>query len=285
MKRDNTFKLITIGSVWLWLSFFVLLSFSMIFIASFLRSSDETVFTLPLTFHNYLEVLSPIYLKIFLKSLHLALVCVFLCLIIGYPFASILAKLDPKYKDFCLLFLMIPFWTSSLIRSYAIIAIIKTKGILNTVLLSLGIIHHPLQLLFTNAAVTIGLVYNLLPFMILPLYSNIEKLDPQLVEAAKDLGANWLTTFRRVTLPLSMPGIISGTILVLLPAMTLFYIPDLLGGAKSMLIGNLIEYQFFIGHNWPQGCAVSILLTLFMAMMLFAYWYSTKGAQEKGAAK
>lgn len=285
MKRDNTFKLVTIGSVWLWLSFFVLLSFTMIVIASFLTPSDETIFSLPLTLHNYTEVLSPIYLKIFLKSLYLAALCVFLCLIIGYPFASILAKLNPKYKDLFLLFLMIPFWTSSLIRSYAIIAIIKTKGILNTVLLALGIIHQPLQLLFTNTAVIIGLVYNLLPFMILPLYANIEKLDPKLVEAARDLGANWFTTFRRVTLPLSMPGIISGTILVILPAMTLFYIPDLLGGAKSLLIGNLIEFQFFIAHNWAQGCAVSILLTLFMGIMLLVYYFASQRAENQGARK
>lgn len=285
MKRNNTFKLVTISAIWLWLSFFVLLSFCMIVIASFLTPSDQTIFALPFTLHNYMQTLSPIYLKIFLKSFYLAILCVIFCLILAYPFASILAKLNPKYKDFLLLLLMIPFWTSSLVRSYAIIAIIKTKGILNTVLIGLGIIHHPLQLLFTNTAVIIGLLYNLLPFMILPLYANIEKLDPKLVEAARDLGANWLTTFRRVTLPLSMPGIISGTILVMLPAMTLFYIPDLLGGAKSLLIGNLIEYQFFIGHNWAQGCAVSILLTLVMGLMLFVYWRSSKGSQNQGAFK
>jgi spermidine/putrescine transport system permease protein len=283
MKHDNQFKFISLTAVWLWLIFFVVVSFLLIILAGFLTPNEQTVFSLPFTWANYAQILTPVYLNIFLKSLWLALICVIGCLIIGYPFAYFLSQAKKTRRDLLLLFLIIPFWTSSLIRSYAIMTLIKTKGILNTVLLALGIIHHPLQLLFTNTAVIIGLIYNLLPFMILPLYANLEKFDPKLIEAATDLGADWFTTFRRIILPLSMPGIISGTILVLLPAMTLFYIPDLLGGAKSLLIGNLIEYQFFIDHNWAEGCAVSTLLTLLMAIMLLLYWRLNRQFDLAGA--
>lgn len=166
---------------------------------------------------------------------------------------------------------IIPFWTSSMIRTYAMMAILKAKGFLNALLLSLHIIHLPLLLLYTNFAVIVGLVYNLLPFMILPLYANIEKLDYRLVDAARDLGANWPTIFRRVIIPLTTPGIMAGIILVFLPAMTLFYIPDIMGGSKSMLLGNLIEDQFQFSNNWPAGSATSIILTVIMALMLMIY--------------
>lgn len=277
MKTDNLFKFISIGALWAWLTFFVVLSFALIILGSFLTANENTMFSLPLSLANYADILTPIYLKIFLKSLWLACICVICCLVIAYPFAYLLTRRHEKERDLLLMLLIIPFWTSSLIRSYAIMALLKTKGILNTMLLTLGIIHQPLQLLFTNTAVLIALIYNLLPFMILPLYANLEKFDNRLIEAAKDLGANGLMIFKRVILPLSMPGIISGTILVLLPAMTLFYIPDLLGGAKSLLIGNLIEYQFFITHNWAEGCAVSVILTLLMTIMLIAYWRMNHG--------
>lgn len=253
----------------------------MTLIASLLTPNEQTIFSLPFTLSNYTQLFNLIYVKIFLKSLYLALLCTSICLLLGYPFAYFLTKTNEKYREFLLILLIIPFWTSSLIRTYAIIAIIKTKGVLNTLLISLGIIHHPLQLLFTNTAVIIGLVYNLLPFMILPLYANLEKHDQSLIEAAKDLGATKFTIFKRITLPLSMPGIISGAILVILPSMTLFYIPDLLGGAKSLLLGNLIEYQFLTAHNWSQGSATSMLLTLLMGLLLIVYWHSMKKTNTK----
>ncbi len=146
---------------------------------------------------------------------------------------------------------------------------------ISSILMALGIIDKPLSLLFTDTAVMIGLVYNLLPFMILPLLTNIERLDNRLVDAARDLGANRFTTFRKIILPLTMPGILSGCILVFLPAMTIFYIPDLLGGSKSILLGNLIQNQFLIAQNWPLGSAISVVFTLMLAILLFIYWRST----------
>ena len=182
-----------------------------------------------------------------------------------------------------MLLVIIPFWTSSLIRSYALIAIIKAKGILNSLLIALGIIHQPLSILFTNSAVIIGLVYNLLPFMILPIMTNVERLDNRLIDAARDLGANRFTTFRKVIIPLTMPGIIAGSILVFLPAMTIFYIPDILGGAKSILLGNLIQNQFLIAENWPMGSAISAILTLVLATLILIYvWVNRARRMESG---
>jgi spermidine/putrescine transport system permease protein len=210
--------------------------------------------------------------SIFVKSIYLAAAIVLICLFIGYPFAYILARTRSRYKSLLLMLVIIPFWTSSLIRTYAVMAILKVQGILNTVLLAGGIIHHPLQILYSNLAVFIGLTYDLLPFMILPLYANIEKLDETLLEAAKDLGAGRARIFLRIILPLTVSGILSGSVLVFLPAMTMFYVPDLLGGAKSLLLGNLIENKFLLVTNWPLGSAISIVLIALMSLMLIAYW-------------
>ncbi|MBS0359649.1 MAG: ABC transporter permease subunit [Proteobacteria bacterium] len=265
----------------IWLTLFGLLPFVLITVASFLSHDSRHLITLPFTFNNYLEILNPIYFKIFEKSFYLAGACTLLCLLLGYPFAYILARTREPYKSLLMLLTIVPFWTSSLIRSYAIMALIKAKGILNGILMALGIIDHPLQLLFSNTAVLLALVYNLLPFMILPLFSSIERLDNRLIEAARDLGANKTTTFLKVIIPLSLPGILAGSILVFLPAMTLFYIPDLLGGSKSMLLGNLIQNQFLLTVNWPLGSATSILLTVMMLILLGIYWHFSKAKDRQ----
>lgn len=280
MKTDNQFRNLSVGIISLWLGIFALFAFLLVFFTSFMSTDPDKIFNWHFTFSNYSTLFSSLYVVVFIKSFYIAGLCSFFCLLLGYPFAYILARKVDKWKDLLLLLLIIPFWTSSLIRSYAMVAILKTKGVLNTILIHLGLIHHPLQLLFTNSAVMIGLVYNLLPFMILPLYANLEKFDQRLIEAAWDLGASKFTTFRKVILPLSLPGIMAGTILVFLPAMTLFYIPDLLGGAKSMLLGNLIENQFLLTHNWPLGSAISVTLTAVMALMLVLQWCFSKNRQE-----
>lgn len=282
MKSDTWFRFVAIGSTWFWLGIFSLLSFLLMLLASIMKQDQEHILYLPFTFNNYALSFSKLYLTIFLRSFYLAGFCTLFCLILAYPFAFLMAKAEKNKRELMMLLLIIPFWTSSLIRSYAMVSLIKTKGLINTALLAVGIIHQPMQLLYTNTAVMIGLVYNLLPFMILPLYANIERLDMRLVEAARDLGANRLTIFKRIIIPLTMPGIIAGCILVLLPAMTLFYIPDLLGGAKSMLLGNLIQYQFLTAHNWPQGAAISMVLTLLMGLMLVTHKLLSHGKDSKG---
>lgn len=280
MKTENGFKTISLSVVWAWMFLFALLPFCLVLGASFLSHSDNSLLELPLTLRNYQQLNNSIYLRIFENSILIAGVATFICLLIGYPFAYIITRMQGYWKSLCLMLVIIPFWTSSLIRSYALIAIIKGKGVLNTMLIALGIIHEPLPLLFTNTAVVIGLVYNLLPFMILPIMTNIERLDHRLVDAARDLGANRFTTFRRVIIPLSMPGIIAGCILVFLPAMTLFYIADILGGAKSILAGNLIQNKFLIAENWPMGATLSIVMTLMLIAMILVYLWSSRGSKQ-----
>lgn len=278
MKHDSDFKYFSLSIIWTWVLVFALLPFGLVTLASFMNHSDKHLIELPFTFMNYMRLQHSIYLKIFKESFYIAGMCTLICLLIGYPFAYIIARMENRFKGLLILLIIIPFWTSSLIRCYSMITILKPKGVINSILLGLGIIDKPLPLLFTDTSVMIGLVYNLLPFMILPLLTNIERLDIRLIDAARDLGANRFTTFRKVILPLTVPGILSGCILVFLPAMTIFYIPDLLGGSKSILLGNLIQNQFLIAQNWPLGSAISIVFTLVLAVLLLIYWRSTRGS-------
>lgn len=280
MKADRLFKWTNIVTIWLWLSIFALLPILLVLITSFLENDPVKLVSWKFTLQNYFALINPLYLKVFLRSFFIAGFCTLICLCLGYPFAYILARFKSKYKNLLLFLVIIPFWTSSLIRTYAIISILKAKGLLNTVLLSLGVIHQPLSILYTGTAVMIGLVYSLLPFMILPLYANIEKLDIQFIDAARDLGANIATIFMRLILPLTLPGIVGGIILVFLPAMSMFYIPDVLGGAKSLLVGNLIQNEFLSAHNWPLGSAVSMVLTLSMGLLLLIYRRVNKIGQQ-----
>lgn len=271
MKNDRLFKIFSIGLLASWLIVFALLPLLSAFGISFLSFDDTRFFRWPLTLSNYAQVFDPLFLHIISRSLWMSVITTAICLLIAYPFAYAISNVKSTLKPLCLCLMIIPFWTSSIIRIYAIMALIKTRGIVNTLLLHLGIIHQPLHMLFTQYAVFIGLVYNLLPYMILPIYTNIEKLDTRLIDAARDLGANRVTIFIKIILPITMPGIIAGVILVFLPTMTLFYIPDLLGGAQSMLLGNLITTQMLTLRNWPLGCATSIVLTLIMLILLGIY--------------
>ncbi len=281
MKTDNSFKAFALSIVWPWLFLFALLPFVLVVLASFLSHSEQHLIDLPFNIDNYVTLFNPLYLRIFEKSFIVAGFATLITLALGYPFAYLIARTQSVWKNFLIFLIIVPFWTSSLIRSYALIAIIKAKGILNSLLIALGIIHEPLSILFTNTAVIIGLVYNLLPFMILPIMTNVERLDDRLVDAARDLGANNFTIFRKIIIPLSMPGIIAGCILVFLPAMTIFYIPDILGGAKSTLLGNLIRNQFLSAQNWPLGSAVSAMLTLMLALLLTIYLWVSRGNKKR----
>jgi spermidine/putrescine transport system permease protein len=275
-KKSSFFKILSINIVWLWLGIFALAPIALTFITSFLTKDTNNIVKFTFTLTNYWELFNHAYINILLQSITLAGTCTIICLIIGYPFAFTIARSQSKHRSLLLLLVIIPFWTSSLIRTYAIMAILKAKGILNTLLLALGLIDQPLQILYSYTAVLIGCVYDLLPFMILPLYANIEKLNDEYLEAARDLGANWFTTFIKVVIPLTMPGIIAGSVLVFLPAMTMFYIPVLLGGAKNLLVGNLVEYQFLTTNNWPLGTAISVVISLFMGALILIYWSHSK---------
>lgn len=283
-KTGNFFQKLSISTVWLWLGLFALTPILLTLVTSFLTPDPDSIIKLTPTLTNYLELFNHGYLRILLRSLGLASSCTVICLVIGYPFAFIIARCQHRHKSLLLLLVIIPFWTSSLIRTYAIMAILKAKGILNMTLLTLGIIHEPLQIMYSQTAVIIGCTYDLLPFMILPLYANIEKLNQEYLEAAKDLGAGWFTTFFKIVIPLTMPGIVSGSLLVFLPSMTMFYIPVLLGGAKNLLVGNLIEHQFLTASNWPLGTAISVFITLLMGAFIFGYWRTTKADERDNLA-
>lgn len=279
MKYIDRFKIFSLSITWTWLIIFALVPFCLVLFTSLLSHDENHLISFPLTFANYLHLNDSLYFQIMARSFLLAGTCTFFCLFLGYPFAYLISRLSEGIKSFFVLLIIIPFWTSSLIRSYALIAILKAKGLINSFLLSLGMLSQPFHILYTNTAVIVGLVYTLLPFMILPILTNIERLDIRLVDAAHDLGATRLTIFRRIILPLTMPGIIAGCTLVFLPAMTLFYIPDILGGAKSILVGNLIQREFLVMHNWPAGAATSTVLTIFLALLIFIY---RKTAADKG---
>lgn len=231
---------------------------------------------------NYRQTFDTLYMAIYWRSLWMAILTTVLCVVISYPIAYYIAIVAPaRWKNLLLALVVIPFWTSFLIRTYAWMLILRTEGLVNTVLLQAGLIDAPLDLLYNEFAVMIGLVYGELPFMILPLYASLEKLDLTLLEASSDLGANHVSTFWRVTVPLTMPGIVAGIVLVFIPSIGQFVVSDLLGGAKSMLAGNLIQNQFAIARNKPFGSAVAFELTAVVLVLLLAYaWYTKKKGQE-----
>ena len=264
-----------------WLVLFVLIPNMMIIGTSFLTRDEANLIEMTFTLNNYARLLDPLYAKVVLHSFYMAIVATLICLVIGYPFAYIVAKMPEKWRPFMLFLVIVPFWTNSLIRTYGLKIVLGTQGILNKGLLALDIIDKPLRIMYTETAVMIGLVYILLPFMILPLYSALEKLDHTYIEAAKDLGASKWQTITKVILPLTMPGIIGGCLLVLLPALGMFYIADLLGGAKNLLIGNVIKSQILNARDWPFGAATSIALTTAMAVMLYAYYRAGKLLNRK----
>ena len=278
---NNKFQKITVAIIFSWLIFFVLIPNLLVLTVSFLTRDGSDFYALPFTLDNYANLFNPLYAQVVWNSLYMSGIATIICLLIGYPFAFMVSKINPKYRPFLLFLVVLPFWTNSLIRIYGMKVFLGVKGVLNTMLMDMGILSEPIRILNTEVAVIIGLVYLLLPFMILPLYSAIEKLDGRLLEAARDLGANAVQRFFRVILPLTMPGIVAGCLLVLLPAMVMFYVADLLGGAKVLLVGNVIKSEFLISRNWPFGSAISIGLTILMALLIFVYYRANKLLNKK----
>lgn len=260
----------------IWLCVFSFLPAIMLFCLSFLNADIQNMAKLPLTLANYSHLLDASFMKIAARSFALATLTTFFCFVLAYPFAFFVRHM--RHKTLIIVLILIPFWTSSLIRTYAMVDLLKWKGIINTLLLKSHLIQTPLSLLYSNSAVLCGLVYNLLPFMILPIYNGMQTIDMHCIDAAKDLGANRLQIFSKVFWPQSQKGVTNGILMVFLPAMTLFYIPDILGGAKSVLIGNLIQNEFLFLNNWPQGAATSTVLS-FILVALFIF------TQNKGQKK
>ena len=261
--------LLTPVTVWLGLFFLVPLLFILAY--SFGTSGIYGGITLGFNPGNYLRVFDPLYLEIVGRTLVIALINTFLCLLLGYPLAYFIAFKGGSRKNLLILLVMIPFWTSLLLRAYAWVVILGGNGIANRTLQFLGITDGPVNLIFTPQAVTMGMVYSYLPFMILPLYAALEKFDVRLKEAAQDLGASRWHTFWRVTFPLSMPGVIAGSILVFIPSAGEFVIPNLLGGARTVLVGNLIQQQFLLARDWAFGSALAMMLAALLVGAIMFY--------------
>lgn len=245
-----------------WLAAFVVVPMGILMVYSFCETDELGRVVFVFSWSNYARVFEPMYLTIFLRSIGYAALTAAACVLLGYPVAYYIARREVRWRNRLLMLVMIPFWTSFLVRTYAWITILKTEGLLNGLLEYAHLISAPLELLYTPAAVVIGLVYAYLPFMILPIYGSAEKLDGALVEAAQDLGAGPLRTFYEVIIPLTWPGVAAGVLLVFVPAIGMFAITDLMGGARVPLIGNVIQNQFFQARNWPFGAALGVLFTL-----------------------
>lgn len=262
----------------LWLVVFFLVPVGIMGTYSFLEKGLYGGVEWTFTPQHYLRFFDALYLKILGRTIWDALVCTVICLLMGYPVAYVISR-SQTYKNLLLFLVILPFWTSFLVRTFAMIFLLRDTGLINSLLLWAGLIEEPLKLLYTPFAVTVGLVYGFLPFMILPIYASLEKLDLTLLEAAEVLGARPARRFWRVTLPLSMPGVVAGCLLVFIPALGSFLTSDLLGGAKEMMIGNLVQNQFTAARNWPFGSAASFVM---MAVVLVAVAIYLRVRDEEG---
>lgn len=248
----------------IWSALFIVIPLILVVIFSFTVNVDgKNVFSLA----NYKDLMDPIYFKVFFRSIMLAGLSTLICLLIGYPVAYIISKAPLSKRGTLILLFILPMWMNFLLRTYAWIAILGKNGILNSFLGLFGI--EPVGILYTNTAILLGMVYNYLPFMVLPIYTSLSKMDNDLINAARDLGANSLQVFTKVIFPLSLPGVISGITMVFMPAVTTFAISRLLGGGKFMLIGDLIEQQFTVVGDWNFGSAVSIFMMIVILISLF----------------
>ena len=265
-----------------WLVFFFLVPLGIILVYSFAQRGLYGGIDWVFTWENYTRAFDPLYMKILWRSLGIALFTTIFCVVCGYPLAYFIAFAPPKFKNLLLILLVIPFWTNFLIRTYAWIAILQDQGLVNLTLLHLRIIRQPLDLLYNIKSVMLGMIYGYLPFMVLPIYANLEKFNPTLLEASMDLGANRVKTFIYITIPLTAPGILAGIILVFVPTIGEFVIPDILGGAKSVLIGNIITNQFLTARDWPFGAAITFILVLFVLVGLGIFFNMNKEGEMVG---
>ena len=261
----------------IWMIIFILIPLVLVVYYGVTIDTDTGV---TLSLDNFKRLMEPVYFKVFTRSIQLAAISTVICLLVGYPIAMILAGSTFRHKSIMVMLFVLPMWMNFLLRTYAWLTILERNGILNTLLSFIGL--PTINILYTETAVILGMVYNFLPFMVLPIYSVISKIDHSLIEAAEDLGANSTTVFRRVVLPLSLPGVMSGITMVFMPAVTTFVISRLLGGGQHTLIGNLIEQQFLLVGDWQFGSTISLVM---MVIILISMAVMSKfEGQERGGA-
>jgi spermidine/putrescine transport system permease protein len=280
-RRPGSWGWLLLAPMVLWLVAFVVVPTAILAVYSFCKPGEGEMVEYSFTMEHYRRILDPDegYLKIFGRSLGYAGLTTALCIVIGYPVAYYIGRASEVRRNRLLLLIMVPFWTSFLIRTYAWMNILADEGMLNGMLMYARIISEPISLLYTSTAVIIGLVYSYLPFMILPIYGSVEKLDNSMIEAALDLGAGPVRAFRKVVIPLTRPGIVAGTLLVFVPSIAMFAITELMGGGQVPMLGNVIQNQFLAARNPPFGAALGItLLVLFVA----ALWLTGRKQGEAG---
>lgn len=293
MKVTETLRRYPALSAWLlllpavgWLLLFFIAPLFIVGAFSFMQGATYGGVVPVFTLSNYARVFDSLYLNTFLRSLYIAILTTALCLLLGFPLAYFIATRPQRSRYALLLALMVPFWTNFLIRTYAWLTILRTNtGLINGTLLSLGIIQQPLPLFGNDFAIILGLVYGWLPDMVLPIYAALDRLDRSLLEAASDLYAPRWRVFLRVIWPLSLPGVVAGSMLVFIPSLGAFVIPAILGGGKSLMIGNVISNQFLTARDWPFGSALSILMMVFMLAGTLIYFRSAAGSQEPPASR
>ena len=272
MKKDSKiFKFIFLAPVIFYSLILILLPLIYIFFLSFCQNDSYGGIIYNFTFQNYLDIFDITYLKILLKSSLIAITATIICILISYPFALILREKDEKIRNFATKLVMIPFLTNSLIRTYGWIVLLRKNGVINSSFLNLGLIDKPFNLMYNNLGIIIGMSYTLLPFMILPVCSAVFKIDNSIIEASRDLGAKPLQTFKYVIVPESLSGVFNGSLMVFIPAIGYFFIADILGGGKVMIIGNLIKNQFLTARNWPFCSAISIFLIVITFLLVKLY--------------
>jgi spermidine/putrescine transport system permease protein len=262
----------------LWMALFFAAPLAIVCGYSFLTRGDYGGVEQPWTLENFTRLVDPLYLAILWRSIWIAALATALCALLGFPLALFISRAGGR-KNLYLQLVLLPFWTSFLVRTYAWLFILRDTGLVNTILMRLHIISAPLQLLYNDGAVLIGLVYNFLPFFVLPMYATLERIDPALLEAAADLGARPWATLWRVVIPVSTAGLVAGSVLVFIPCLGAYLTPDLLGGGKSVMLGNLVQNQFTTARDWPFGSAASLVLMLSSALLLAALMRSRIGRE------
>ena len=270
-KKNSIIRNIFIGPVIIYATLLIALPIIYILVISFYKNDNYGGFVRTFTLENYFSIFDSVYIGIFLKSFLIAIITTFICMIIAYPFAIAVSHKSKKAQSIFMTLVMVPFLTNSLIRMYGWIVLLRKNGVINQVLISLRIIKNPLNLMYNNFGIIIGMVYTLLPFMILPLYSAVSTIDNKLLEASSDLGANKWKTFEKVILPITFPALFNGGLMVFTPALGYFFIVDLIGGGKIMILGNLIKNQFLTARNWPFGAAIAILLIIITYILIMIY--------------
>ena len=271
MKKNNLVKWIFTFPIIVYTALLIALPIIYIAVISIFKSDSYGGMIHAITFQNYIELFDLVYLKVFIKSALIAIITTIICILISYPFVLAISHKSKKVQQILMTLVMVPFLTNSLIRMYGWIVLLRKSGVINSLLIGLNMVEEPLSLMYNTFGIIIGMVYTLLPFMILPLYSSVSTIDKSLLEASSDLGASRLNRFKNIIFPQTIPGLFNGFLMVFTPSLGYFFIVDILGGGKMMILGNLIKNQFLTARNWPFGAAISVFLIIITYLLISLY--------------